>query len=172
MPSRKTGKFGKHNEQGPTPIVDPISILDDLEAAQTNLARAHEKLSVSIKDSSARLTVPDMIRLAHFLIRLRKAAKKFLAPSGRSDSAWHLALALYTRQDSPPCKIAELAAQTNQPNPTVLRSLSSLEDHGFIELKDDPNDKRVTTVKLTKLGLDRVKECFVAAHSHHSNNFS
>lgn len=57
-----------------------------------------------------------------------------------------------------PANLSELAEFQNVSLPTISRSVSRLENIGWIERRSDPVDRRVTLIALTDDGRKRLKE--------------
>jgi len=50
-------------------------------------------------------------------------------------------------------KVSDISGQMNVASPTITQQVTSLEAHGMVERKMDPDDRRVVRVTLTEKGL-------------------
>ena len=105
---------------------------------------------------------PELVSLAKKIKEFRAARGVIFAPEMFGEPAWDLLLALYIAAgDQYRLKVTAACVESNVPESTALRWLSSLAEGGLIRYDSNPTDARSRYVALSGAGIammDRLLE--------------
>ena len=105
------------------------------------------------RDPSQAPDSQQLLELARWLFRARKARDRFFHPGLFGEAAWDMLLALYTiHQAGPRVTIADLSRIAGVSTTTMLRWLQTLEDQALVTRRPHPHDGRSALVEMTGQG--------------------
>jgi MarR family transcriptional regulator for hemolysin len=90
--------------------------------------------------------------VARFSRRLRQAMDAEMRLIGLTEATWRPLV--YVRSLGDGVRQKELASAMSIEGPSLVRLLDNLERRGFIERREDENDRRARGIHLTRAGLD------------------
>jgi len=93
------------------------------------------------------------VRLRLAIARVHRRARQEAITTGDDLTATRLA-ALATIENHGPLTLGDLAAMEQVQPPSMTRIVARLEEQGFVAREVDPDDRRVSRVRLTPTGLD------------------
>lgn len=100
----------------------------------------------------------DFARLAHNILKTRRARRKYFDPELFADPAWDILLDLRAHHGDGRT-VASLFVAESAPISTGLRHLRRLQRRGLVERWTDPSDARRRLARLSDRGLSLIDQC-------------
>ncbi len=143
---------------------------EDLASLSRLLAMAHHILETA-QLSENRTFLPELSQrhfskfdfnfsMARYIFKLRRHRYRYFPINLFAEPAWDMLLMLYGMPGNGPARAKELALGCQVAFTTALRWQAVLESQGMIERTPHRNDARVTEVRLTKKGKDKLDAYF------------
>lgn len=92
------------------------------------------------------------------LYRMRRRRERLFNPELLGEPCWDMLLDLFVNTvRCNPVRVTAACIASSAPTTTALRWLSILEANGLLERYPDPFDRRVVLIRLTSVGLDKMR---------------
>jgi MarR family transcriptional regulator for hemolysin len=87
--------------------------------------------------------------------RYRRLLDQALKEVGQSQVRWEILHTIWAAPDD--CTLMEIAAHIGLEGPSIVATMEKLEQGGYIERREDGNDRRSRLIRLTDKGRDAVR---------------